>query len=54
MIFDKPYKTKKLCRVISKIYEVFVELMRKIRETTEKNNKSNEFNFVPLSFPNMI
>ncbi|CAD8107247.1 unnamed protein product [Paramecium sonneborni] len=34
--------------------QMFVELMRKIRETTEKNNKSNEFNFVPLSFPNMI
>ncbi|CAD8185629.1 unnamed protein product [Paramecium pentaurelia] len=53
-IFDKLCKTKKLYRVISQIYEVFVELMRKIRETTEKIGKPNEFKFVPLSFPNMI
>ncbi|CAD8086250.1 unnamed protein product [Paramecium primaurelia] len=34
--------------------QMFVELMRKIRETTEKISKPNEFKFVPLSFPNMI
>ncbi|CAK87110.1 unnamed protein product (macronuclear) [Paramecium tetraurelia] len=34
--------------------QMFVELMRKIRETSEKLGKPNEFNFVPLSFPNMI
>ncbi|CAD8092249.1 unnamed protein product [Paramecium primaurelia] len=34
--------------------QMFAELMRKIKESTEKKGKKDELSFIPLSFPNMI
>ncbi|CAD8118782.1 unnamed protein product [Paramecium sonneborni] len=34
--------------------QMFAELMRKIKESSEKKGKLNELSFIPLSFPNMI
>ncbi|CAD8203877.1 unnamed protein product [Paramecium octaurelia] len=34
--------------------QMFAELMRKVRESSEKKGKLEELNFIPLSFPNMI
>ncbi|CAD8102508.1 unnamed protein product [Paramecium primaurelia] len=34
--------------------QMFAELMRKVKESTEKQGKQEELNFIPLSFPNMI
>jgi hypothetical protein len=41
MILNKPYKIKKHYKVSVYNKGVFVELMRKIRESTEKKGKKN-------------